>query len=278
MPPSKARFEKWNPSDGAPPASPRQTILVDKNGADIGIEGRARRNTYDALPVHRRTALADSIGVTQDTLKELVDDAGIAISQWISQPPVWDVYSDPDIQKFVTAAVAFLKLVDSHSESAYPQQQEQSKESPEQSEERRAIWLRKQTALAPLMALMNPAWSQDTRWDVRRALHVAKTLSDKRLAGEDAHGDDRDIIAQDLLVQSWADRTAFLVSKGTTGNVAPDPFFDDLLKDLTVYRPTSLFDKENSAFPAEEISKFHQCVVKNAGIVRAVNRWLSKNK
>lgn len=276
--PSKARFEKWNPLDGIPPSSPREKALVDQNGANIGQEGRARRNTYDALPGHRRVELAESIGVTQDTLKDLVDDAGIAISKWISEPPAWDVYSDPDIQKLVTAAVAFLKLVNGHSASGYPLQHEQSKDSSEEIEEQRKIWLRNQMALAPLMELINPSWSQNTRWDVRRALHVANTLSDKRPTGSDASGDDRDIIAQDRLVESWATRTGFLVSKATTGKVAPDPFFDSLLTDLTVYRPKSIVDQDNSVFPGEEISQFHRRVVKNAGIGRAVNRWLSKKK
>mgnify|MGYP006894102100 CR=1 FL=1 len=264
---SKNPSKSW-PHPGSAPMSPRDRVIPAGKSSIIPGAGQAVRDTFSRLDPDRRLALADQIQVDQMVLANLVDDVGVIVSEWISCPPTEDVFSSQDMQAFVTRTIAFLDAVNSHFETGYgPASDDVGKIDRLEWD----AWITKQRALAPLMVLINPAWDAEGQWDVRKALHVAKTLSDKK-GGSAASDEERTIFAQDRMIEAWFRRTGRPPGLGTTDKAAPHPFFRSLFEDLSVSRPTTMTNPNPGCFTPAEVASFYAEVVNTGGILRAIKR------
>lgn len=200
---------------------------------------------------------------------ELVNDVGIIVAEWICSPPTTDLYSTPDMQKFIQSAITFLRSIKSHTEALDGREIAASGSPTHHTGQ--AAWRCKQQALAPLMTAINPLWRADNRWEVHNALHIAETLSDKK-GGHSASQDDRTVIAQDRLIEVWWERTTKKPSLGTTNPAAPDPFYTALLADLEVSKPRTMFTTDREVFDRSEVDAFFREVIAKGGIRLAIKR------
>lgn len=253
--------------------SPRDRIIPTGDSSIITHVGQTVRDTYRRLDATKRQALADQIGVDQPILKELVDDVGIIVAEWICCPPITDPYSTPENQKFIETAIKFLKAVQSHNEALDGPKIAASSSAIDH--DRQASSLSRQLALAPLMTAINPSWRADGRWDVTMALHIANTLSDKKGAHSGSQ-DDRTVIAQDRLIEVWCKRIDRKPSLGTTDPAAPHRFYTTLLADLEVSTPVTMFTLHRGVFGRSEVKSFYREVIGKGGIRLAIKRAARK--
>lgn len=260
-------------------ASPRQWAAPYPGGAYIPGYGRTSRTTFESLPNEKRQRLASQIKVNQQTLKELADDAGVIVAIWLLAPTEQDVYSGRQHQAFIEASVEFLERV--HRLSRRDVVRPQSEEA--RAEERLAelASMRVREELTPLMKLINPAWHDPNNWDVRRALRMARSLSDKLPQGEESAGDPRDRLAADSLTASWFEHTKRRPSAGESRPSSPYQFYFNLLgfgsdanPSLLVMPPQGLIPQRRSTFGNEQIQEFRRVVIKERALHRAIQRWL----
>lgn len=254
--------------------SPRERIIPTGDSSIIINVGQTARDTYQRLDAAKRQALAKQIGVDQRILKELVDDVGIIVAEWICCPPTVDPYSTPEVQKLVESVLRFLRSVQLHNEALADPKISASGSVIDQDQHK--AWRTRQQALAPLMTAINNSWHAGGRWDVSEALHIAKTLSDKK-GGHDASQADRTVIAQDRLVEVWCKRINEKPSMGTTDPAAPDKFYTALLEDLKVWRPRTMFPDDRKEFDGAEVNAFFREVIGKGGIRLAIKRTARKS-
>ncbi|NJC41032.1 hypothetical protein GGQ87_001290 [Brevundimonas alba] len=263
--------------------SPRQHTITDHRGSFVADHGRTPRTTFDGLSDEKRQRLAAQIKVDERTLKELVDDAGTIVAVWLLARTGRDVYSKPQHQEFINASVEFLEQVHRLSRRGIDRPESEEGFAEARLTELALTPIRQE--LTPLMKLINPAWHDSTNWDVREALTMALTLSNKIPHGEDAAGDDRDRLAADCLTASWLRRTGRRPSTGTKRMSGPYRFYLALLDDrspddlsLPVEQPRSIIPQERSKFSRDEVRDFRKVVVEGGALRRAILRWLSDSE
>jgi hypothetical protein len=229
--------------------------------------------------MEKRQKLASQIKVNEPTLKDLVDDVGVIVSVWLLAPTTQDAYSARQHQAFVNASVDFLERV--HRLSRKGMDRPESEEALAIDGLTEPSLTRMRQDLSPLMKLINPAWQDSASWDVRAALEMALSLSDKLPQGEDAAGDYRDRLAADSLVESWRRLTKSRPSAGENRMNSPYRFYLGLLGEgspgspsLSVKPPQGLFPHDKGPFSSEEIQDFREVILEKRALRRAIQRWL----
>ena len=263
---------------------PRNGALMLDQGAFIAEHGKTIKATYEALTPSRRTKLASQIKVDQAQLEGLVDDAAAIFAVWALTRPQPDVYSDPDVQAVVNAGIAFLEHVHFLSRKGpRPQPKTPVEHTFELS------FLGKRQTLAPLMELINPGWRDPDQWDVRPALKLALSLTDKPGHGEVIADGPSDRAAALALCDSWHRRTGRQPSAGEKRSSSPYRFYLALFGSLEptedhlfIRRPSSLAQRLNDvvpkAFAASDIESFREVVIAQRALGRAIGTWVTTHK
>lgn len=265
--------------DGQLNVSPREWAVAYPGGAFILGHGPTSRTAYAGLAEKKKQRLALQIEVSRQALKKLVDDAGTIVAVWLHAPPAHDIYSDRQEQAFINASIDFLEKT--HRLSPRGNERPRSGDALAEYNLPDLALIARRQRLIPLMKLINPAWHDSTRWDVRAALKMAHSLSDRSPHGEDTAGDYRDRLAADSLVASWWTHTKKQPSIGESRKGSPFQFYMALLGDgtdedpsLTVKRPQGFIKQEGSAFDPDEIQEFRRVVIRQRALRRAIQRWL----
>ncbi|WP_226637932.1 hypothetical protein [Brevundimonas poindexterae] len=257
----------------------RQWAVTDPSGFFRLGHGSPPKATFDALSEEHRQRLASQIKVDERTLKELVNDAGVAVAMWSLAPTGRDVYSGQPHQALIAASIEFLDHV--HCLSRRGVGRPDSEEAFAEAKRIDLDFMAIRQELTPLMKLINPAWQDSDSWDVRAALKMARALSDKNPQGEAAAGHDRDRHAAGYLTASWVRHTGRRPSKGKKRVNSPYRFYlallggkPHLVPSPSVEHPQRIDTQERTAFSREEVSDFREAVVEGGALGRAIQRWL----